>query len=169
MNDLDLISFLIGTGSGLILGVLANLAYNKLRSGNASPTAVKKELEEYQQRVEAHFDETSNKFRAMAEQYKDLYQHLSVGATTLCRPEHVVPGLSDESNPLQSLPKNSAPANDEKASKQAGDNVEIESTKEAAKPEPKKSEISKGQNGKTELAKKKTPRANADQSKADQS
>jgi len=105
MNNLDPISLLLGLAGGVVLGVLLNLLFNKFRSGSASPATIKKELEDYQQKVEAHFDETSDKFRAMAEQYKDLYQHLSVGATTLCRPDHTVPGLSDDSNPLEKLPK----------------------------------------------------------------
>ena len=36
----------------------------------------------------------------MATQYQDLYQHLSVGATTLCRPENVAPGLDNKSSGL---------------------------------------------------------------------
>jgi hypothetical protein len=62
-------------------------------------------MDAYQAQVETHFDETSKKFKNMTEQYKDLYQHLSVGATTLCRPENVAAGLTDQSNPLESIAK----------------------------------------------------------------
>ena len=105
MTDSDLIFLLFVFAGGLFSGVLLTLLFNKLRSGSASPASVKREMEEYQSQVEAHFDETSDKFKAMAEQYKDLYQHLSVGATTLCRPEHVVPGFTDESDPLKAATK----------------------------------------------------------------
>ncbi len=105
MTETNLIPLLLIFAGGVLSGIVLTLLFNKLRSGSASPETVKRELEEYQKQVESHFDETSDKFKAMAEQYKDLYQHLSVGATTLCRPEHVVAGLTDESDPLQSSPK----------------------------------------------------------------
>ncbi len=105
MTETNLIPLLLIFTGGVFSGIVLTLLFNKLRSGSASPETVKRELEEYQKQVESHFDETSDKFKAMAEQYKDLYQHLSVGATTLCRPEHVVAGLTDESDPLQSSPK----------------------------------------------------------------
>jgi uncharacterized membrane-anchored protein YhcB (DUF1043 family) len=114
MTDANLILLVSLFLGGIIAGVLLTLLYNKIRSGNASPAAVKKEMKEYQEQVEAHFDETSDKFRAMAEQYKDLYEHLSVGATTLCRPDHVAPGLKHDGNPLQSLPKSADQQNQEK-------------------------------------------------------
>jgi len=85
---------------GFVLGIIATLITNKIRSGSAYPAEIKKEMEDYQDKVEAHFDETSNKFKQMASQYQDLYQHLSVGATTLCRPENIAPGLVVGGNPL---------------------------------------------------------------------
>lgn len=85
---------------GFTLGVLATLLFNKIRSGSASPTKIKQEMEDYQDKVEAHFEETSKKFKQMTTQYQDLYQHLSVGATSLCRPENIAPGLIAEADPL---------------------------------------------------------------------
>jgi len=85
---------------GLVLGVILTLLINKIRSGSASPTTIKREMEDYQDKVEAHFDETSEKFKQMANQYQDLYKHLSVGATTLCRPENISPGLIADKDPL---------------------------------------------------------------------
>lgn len=105
MTDSNLIFLWSVFAGGLFSGVLLTLLFNKLRSGNASPATIKRELEDYQQQVEAHFDQASDKFKAMAEQYTDLYQHLSVGATSLCRPDHMVPGLTGESDPLQAKSK----------------------------------------------------------------
>ena len=75
-----------------------------MRSGSASPVTIKQEMEDYQDKVEAHFDETSEKFKQMATQYQDLYKHLSVGATTLCRPENIAPGLVADKDPLSNKP-----------------------------------------------------------------
>lgn len=85
---------------GLILGIIGMLVFNKVRGGSVSPGALKKEMEDYQGQVETHFEQTSEKFQQMATQYQDLYQHLAVGATSLCRPENISPGLIDQSDPL---------------------------------------------------------------------
>ncbi len=100
MSDQNLVALIIVFVVGLIVGMLLTLLTNKVRSGSASPAAVKKEMEEYQDKVEAHFDESSVKFKQLADQYSDLYKHLSIGATTLCRPENISPGLIADNNPL---------------------------------------------------------------------
>ncbi len=100
MSEQQLIFTIIVFLVGLICGVLLTLITNKVRSGRASPSSVKREMNEYQDKVEAHFDETSEKFKQMAAQYQDLYKHLSVGATTLCRPENIAPGLVADEDPL---------------------------------------------------------------------
>ena len=152
MTDVNFVLLLTIFSSGLIVGVALTLAYNKFRSGSASPASVKKEFDDYQQKVEAHFDETSDKFRAMAEQYKDLYQHLSVGATSLCRPEHISPALKDGTNPLQSLPKQES---EPKAAAETAPQKPASNKEEgAAKPQQKKADASnKPQAAATELNK----------------
>jgi len=82
---------------GLICGALIMLLWNKLSSGSASPAGLKQEYEDYQEKVETHFEETSKKFQDMTAQYQDLYKHLSVGATSLCRPDSVAAALAGES------------------------------------------------------------------------
>ena len=91
---LQFIGIFIG---GLVCGVLIMLVFNKLSSGTASPKGLKQEYDDYQVKVESHFEETSKKFQEMTEQYQGLYKHLSVGATTLCRPESVAATLADQS------------------------------------------------------------------------
>jgi len=100
MAELQLLPSIILFLSGVIVGVVACLAFNKVKTGSASASALKKEKDQYQADVEAHFEETSKKFKTMASQYQDLYQHLSVGATTLCRPENIAPGLINKSGEL---------------------------------------------------------------------
>ncbi len=97
--ELDLLQVFGGFAAGLVAGVILMLIVNKLKSGSASPAGVKQEFEEYKNEVEAHFEATSKKFQNMTEQYQDLYQHLSVGATTLCRPDSVAAALVDGSDP----------------------------------------------------------------------
>ena len=88
-----IIVFVVGLGCGALIMLL----WNKLSSGSASPAGMKQEYQEYQEKVESHFEETSKKFQDMTEQYQDLYKHLSVGATSLCRPDSVAATLADES------------------------------------------------------------------------
>jgi len=90
---------------GIVVGVFITLLINKIRSGSVSPTKVKQEYQDYQEKVEAHFEETSKKFKNMTEQYQDLYQHLSVGATSLCRADSVAAGLVDQGDAVEKLEK----------------------------------------------------------------
>ena len=146
--------------AGLILGLICMFIFNKLRTGSATAVQVKREMEEYQGQVESHFEETSKKFKEMTDQYQDLYQHLSVGATTLCRPENIAPGLADESAPnTKALPKEAAKEDKDKVIKEVaekskkaaaaetkGTNSEAKTAKPVAKTSDKdaKSEKSKG-------------------------
>lgn len=95
----ELLQFFGGLAVGFILGVVAMLIFNKVKSGSVSPAGAKQEFEDYKNEVEAHFEATSKKFQNMTEQYQDLYQHLSVGATSLCRPDSVAASLVDGSDP----------------------------------------------------------------------
>ena len=94
--------------AGLIVVIIVMLLVNKLKTGKLSPASVKQEFDEYQERVEEHFEQTSKKFKDMTEQYQDLYQHLSVGATSLCRPDSVAASLADGSEPLKALEQKEA-------------------------------------------------------------
>ncbi len=97
--ELDLLQISSGFAAGFIVGLLAMLIFNKIRSGSVSAGGVKQEFDEYKNDVEAHFEATSKKFQNMTEQYQDLYKHLATGATTLCRPDSVAAALADESDP----------------------------------------------------------------------
>ncbi len=101
--ELDLLQISVSALIGLVVGVVLMLIFNKVKSGSASPAGVKKEYEDYKNEVEAHFEATSKKFETMTEQYQDLYKHLAVGATTLCRPDSVAASLVDNSS-LDSQP-----------------------------------------------------------------
>jgi len=129
---------------GVVLGIITMLIANKVRSGTASPAKLKQEMTDYQSQVETHFEETSKKFKDLAVQYQDLYKHLSVGATSLCRPEHVAPLLTAEKSPLNesALPSKKEMNTDVDASNKV--------TKVDAKPEdiqiPNKAAVDKANN-----------------------
>lgn len=98
MLEYDLLPGLAIFGVGMLAGFLLSLLINKVRTGSISAGKIRQDMDAYQVQVEAHFDETSEKFKKMAEHYQELYDHLSIGATTLCRPEHVATGLTDQSD-----------------------------------------------------------------------
>jgi uncharacterized membrane-anchored protein YhcB (DUF1043 family) len=104
MFEIQVIPAILFFCAGTITGISVSLLFNKMRTGSASAGKIKQEMEDYQGEVEAHFEETSKKFKDMAAQYQDLYQHLSVGATTLCRSGNVIAGLSDQRDPLAMAP-----------------------------------------------------------------
>ncbi|MFT4636405.1 MAG: uncharacterized membrane-anchored protein YhcB (DUF1043 family) [Arenicella sp.] len=117
---------------GLFCGALIMLLWNKLSSGSASPASLKQEYQDYQEQVETHFEETSKKFQDMTAQYQDLYKHLSVGATSLCRPDSVAATLADESQAQLKVENQVQNKNDEQA---------LEAVESVAKPEDEVKEI----------------------------
>jgi len=104
----ELLQFIIIFAVGLFSGMLIMLLWNKLSSGSASPSSVKQDYDEYKTQVESHFEETSKKFQDMTEQYQDLYKHLAVGATSLCRPDSVAATLANDTGDKLKLEKKSA-------------------------------------------------------------
>lgn len=135
MTEFSLVPSLICFGIGFLSGVIALLLFNKVRSGSASPESVKQQLDDYQQEVERHFEQTSQKFKSMTEQYQDLYNHLSIGATTLCRPDSNIVGLEKQTEIVtQKLEKSSSEA--EKEQPEAAKNSSTEESLASAKKEP---------------------------------
>ena len=94
-----IVAFIAGT----ILGIVIVLLISKLKTGKMTSSSVKQEYQDYQDQVEQHFEETSKKFKDMTEQYQDLYKHLSVGATSLCRPDSVAAVMADKTEPTVKL------------------------------------------------------------------
>jgi uncharacterized membrane-anchored protein YhcB (DUF1043 family) len=83
MSDQELGFVLIGVAVGLVLGVLFTTVRDRFQSKGVSREQLQAEFDDYKEQVEAHFSATSKKFHAVTEQYKELYEHLSVGATSL--------------------------------------------------------------------------------------
>ncbi len=69
---------------GSVLGGLAVYYTQRNKGGGKTAGEIHAELNEYRQQVQEHFDKTSDLFRDMTHQYRELYDHLSVGAQSLC-------------------------------------------------------------------------------------
>lgn len=157
--------------AGLLTGVVGLMLWNKLSSGSVSAKHVKHEYDEYQAKVEAHFEATSKKFQNMTEQYQDLYQHLSVGATSLCRPDSLAAALVDDSDPqkppkLESkeiTPENSVPQKEvEPASNQSQPSTAVDAEKEDKHSDEKSEKDETAELNELELESKDTTSTEAD-------
>jgi uncharacterized membrane-anchored protein YhcB (DUF1043 family) len=105
----ELLQLIIVFVVGLVCGALIMLLWNKLTSGSASAAGLKQEYQDYQEKVETHFEQTSKKFEDMTAQYQDLYKHLSLGAASLCRPDSVAAVLADEADDQLKIEKKEEP------------------------------------------------------------
>lgn len=79
---------------GVVLGFILSVLVNKYKTQGSSEKlkALEKEYKDYRQKVDAHFVNTGVLFKGLTEQYRDVYQHISTGANSLC---------SDEAKALQ--------------------------------------------------------------------
>ena len=174
----ELLQFILIFFAGLVCGMLLLLLWNKLSSGSASPSSVKQDYEEYQNKVEEHFEATSKKFQDMTAQYQDLYKHLSVGATSLCRPDSVAAGLADDSDASLKLEnkqesaeetpevvakEEAAPSKDAEPESEADDNVASEKSSDQAQ-----DAIELSEQEKLEQAKKAAAQAKVDKALGEQ-
>ena len=128
-NVMILLAFAVGLAVGAVaLGLLQR------RSGGAAREREEQlgiELDEAREELEAqraeiakHFEETSDLFRDLTEQYTRLYAHLSEGAREFC-PEEVTAlgrgfdgsllGGSDDSEPAEKPPADEANASSSQA------------------------------------------------------
>ena len=71
--------------AGLVFGCLIAYALlNRKNSPNAAAAVkIQEEFEEYKEKVDSHFNKTSEMFKDVTTQYKKLYDHMAVGAIEL--------------------------------------------------------------------------------------
>ena len=72
--------------AGLVIGCLIAYALLKRNSGPDAARAkeIGQDFDEYKEKVDEHFSQTSEMFKDVTTQYKKLYDHMSVGAVDLC-------------------------------------------------------------------------------------
>lgn len=97
----------LGIFLGFLLGMAAGAAlYRQFMSDAAKVQALEEQVDSlnrehqaYQHQVHAHFDTSSGLFKALAGNYRELYQHMAGGARQLC-PETVYSQLTRDSDLL---------------------------------------------------------------------
>lgn len=75
---------------GVIVGVLAGRAWiapEQTKEIEQKLSDAKRELEQYQHGVTQHFSETAQKVRELTQSYKELHEHLALGAMQLTNTE----------------------------------------------------------------------------------
>jgi hypothetical protein len=78
----------VGIGVGFLIG-------HTLRQRELTKAGdVQDELNQYRRDVSEHFDQTAVHFQSIGQQYRDLYEHMAIGAGALC----------DSSDPGRELP-----------------------------------------------------------------
>jgi uncharacterized membrane-anchored protein YhcB (DUF1043 family) len=97
MSPIVLIGFgililVIGLGLGYLFG-------NTIRAREiAKASDIEADLNKYRNDVTEHFNQTAAHFQSIGQQYKDLYEHMALGAEALCeesRPGRVLPFSPD--------------------------------------------------------------------------
>lgn len=77
--------------AGLVFGCLLAYALLKRKHGPEAEAAaaIKDEFEEYKDKVDDHFNKTSEMFKDVTTQYKKLYDHMAVGAIELSKADTI--------------------------------------------------------------------------------
>lgn len=78
MHTVEVLSGVVG----LLLGVLLGMWLAKRKQPDYA--ALQAEHESYRKDVETHFEKTAQLAHQMAEDYRNMYQHLAQGAVDLC-------------------------------------------------------------------------------------
>jgi uncharacterized membrane-anchored protein YhcB (DUF1043 family) len=77
---------------GLLVGIglyrNSGNAEQKVRELNQALADAETKNKQYQQHVADHFSQTALMLNDLTEKYKDIHQHLALGADQLCRDEH---------------------------------------------------------------------------------
>ncbi len=89
--------YIIAGGVALLLiGLGLGFWAAQLRNGKqvAKAADVQKQFDDYRQNVTEHFGRTAEHFQSIGEQYRELYEHMASGATTLLDPQALDDKLS---------------------------------------------------------------------------
>ena len=116
----------------LLAGVgIGYLIFQDIEIGGKTAAELKQEHEEYRKEVQQHFTKTSDLFQSMTMQYRELYDHLSQGAQTLCEtiPPNPALNLSDKALLPNKVSAEDAPQDDTDAAARA--DAEAESSSQA--------------------------------------
>jgi uncharacterized membrane-anchored protein YhcB (DUF1043 family) len=121
-NAMILLAFGVGLGLGAVAAGLLQRRSGKADRERAEQIGIeldeaREELESQRAEIAKHFEETSDLFRDLTEQYTRLYAHLSEGAREFCSDEVTALGRgfdgpllggSDDSEPAERPPASEA-------------------------------------------------------------
>lgn len=95
-----LVTLIAGLVAGFLLGVGCMMLLDRRRAGGKSVDQLRKEFDDYRDKVAVHFSATSDLFRDMTEKYRDVYNHLASGSQALCEDpmQHARLEFSDQEN-----------------------------------------------------------------------
>ena len=89
--------YLVAGGIGLlIVGLGLGFWAAQLRNSKQAAKAedVQKEFDDYRKDVTEHFGRTAEHFQAIGQQYRELYEHMAIGADALCDQQEMDEKLS---------------------------------------------------------------------------
>ena len=89
-----LITSLVALGIGFFLGKWFAPDEKKVKALEAMLAEKEKQHDVYREQVAGHFSDTAKQFNNMTSQYRELYDHLSEGAQTLCERRSIPRELS---------------------------------------------------------------------------
>ncbi|MEQ8660354.1 MAG: DUF1043 family protein [Gammaproteobacteria bacterium] len=72
-------------GLGILTGYLFASTRARLEGGGRTPAELKRDLDDYQERVDDHFVTTNELLGRLTAQYREVYAHMANGARELCR------------------------------------------------------------------------------------
>lgn len=81
---INIILTLVALGAGFFIGKWFAPDEKKVKALEATLAEKEQQHEAYREQVAGHFADTAKKFNNMTDQYRELYDHLSDGAQTLC-------------------------------------------------------------------------------------
>ncbi len=105
---IGLVALFVGFGAGLLF---ARKGANPEREQELNDQVLqsKKELDEYREQVNQHFEQTAALVNQLTESYRQVHQHLAGGAQQLANPEKVTTQLSSPDEALALEEQTTAP------------------------------------------------------------
>ncbi len=79
-----LLTVVLALFAGVGIGYLIFQDVERRKNGGKTVAELKEEHKEYREEVQQHFSKTSELFQSVTMQYRELYDHLSQGAQSLC-------------------------------------------------------------------------------------
>lgn len=123
------IFLLVGGGAGFWFG------QKRGREDAAKSGDLQKEFDAYRDQVAAHFGKTADHFQALGVQVRELYDHMAVGADTLCDPARTDQAIAFSATEALQSPAAEEPADEESEIAETAAEETAEATDVAETPE----------------------------------